>query len=77
MPGGLPLHDLLDAEVLIESGFVNGRSALSLSPKDLAGWSEALDTLAAGGDVCRTDDDRSPDIQVRALNEEHGTPAVR
>lgn len=25
MPGVLPLHDLLDAEVLIESGFVSGR----------------------------------------------------
>ncbi|MEU5764430.1 DUF5959 family protein [Streptomyces asoensis] len=77
MSGVLPLHDLLDAEVLIESGFVNGRLALSLFPKDLASWSKALDTLASGGDVCWTDDDRSPEIQIQALNEEHGTAAVR
>ncbi|MEU1186008.1 DUF5959 family protein [Streptomyces sp. NPDC005820] len=77
MPGVLPLHDLLDAEVLIESGFVNGHLALSLFPEDLASWSEALDTLAAGDDVCWTDDDRSPEIQMQALNDEHGTAAVR
>ncbi|MER7106957.1 DUF5959 family protein [Streptomyces sp. NPDC000229] len=29
MPGVLPLHDLLDAEVLIESGFLGGRLGLS------------------------------------------------
>lgn len=76
MPGVLPLHDLLNAEVLIESGFVSGRLDLGLFPDDLAGWSRALDVLAAGGDVCWIDDDRSPEIRVQALNKQHETPAV-
>jgi hypothetical protein len=77
MPGVLPLHDLLDAEVRVESGFVSGRLDLSLFPDDLDGWSLALDALAAGRDACWRDDDRSPGIRLRALDEEHGTPAVR
>ncbi|MGW0925826.1 DUF5959 family protein [Streptomyces sp. NPDC002755] len=76
MPGVLPLHDLLDAEVLIESGFVSGRLDLSLLPNDLDDWSSALDVLATGGDVCWMDGDRSPEIRIQALNEEHETPAV-
>ncbi|MFC9757084.1 DUF5959 family protein [Streptomyces sp. NPDC056921] len=76
MPGVLPLHDRLDAEVLIESGFVNGRLDLSLLPSDLDNWSSALGVLATGGDVCWRDDDRSPEIRVQALNEKHETPAV-
>ncbi|MFL3866642.1 DUF5959 family protein [Streptomyces griseobrunneus] len=76
MPGVLPLHDLLNAEVLIESGFVSGRLDLGLFPDDLAGWSRALDVSAAGGDVCWIDDDRSPEIRVQALNKQHETPAV-
>ncbi|XHM65151.1 DUF5959 family protein [Streptomyces nigra] len=76
MPGVLPLHDLLDAEVLIESGFVSGRLDLGLYPDDLDGWSRALDVLAAGGDIRWPDDDRSPEIRVRALDREHETPTV-
>ena len=80
MPGVLPLHDLLDAEVLIESGFVNGRRDLSLFPHDfphdLDGWSHALDALATGRDVCWMDDDRSPAIRLQSFDEEHETPAV-
>ncbi|WP_130336281.1 DUF5959 family protein [Streptomyces sp. BK022] len=76
MPGVLPLHDLLDTEVLIESGFVTGRLDLGLSPDDLDSWSHALDMLAAGGDVRWIDDNRSPEIRIQALNEEHETPAV-
>ncbi|MEW1550472.1 DUF5959 family protein [Streptomyces tsukubensis] len=76
MPGVLPLHDRLDAEVLIESGFVSGRLDLGLFPDDLDGWARALDVLASGGDVCWIDNNRSPEIRVQALNEEHETPAV-
>lgn len=76
MPGVLPLHDLLDAELLIGGGFVSGRLDLSLFPGDLDSWSHALDALAAGRDVGWMDDDRSPEIRVQALNEEHETPAV-
>lgn len=77
MPGVLPLHDLLDAEVLIKSGFVNGRLTFGLFPADVDGWDHALDVLAAGHDVVWIDDDRSPEIKVQALDEEHETPAVR
>lgn len=76
MPGVLPLHDLLDTEVLIESGFVSGRLKLTLFPADLDGWAQALDMLAAGHDVCWIDDDRSPEIRVQALDEEQETLAV-
>lgn len=76
MPGVLPLHDPLDAEVLVESSFVTGRLGLSLFPNDLDGWSRALDVLATGRDVCWMDGDRSPEIRLQALDEEHGTPAV-
>ncbi|MGW9596330.1 DUF5959 family protein [Streptomyces chartreusis] len=69
MPGVLPRHDLLDAEVLIESGFVRGRLDLSVFPDD-------LDVLATGRDVCWINNDRSPEIRLQALNEEHETPAV-
>ncbi|WP_244258388.1 DUF5959 family protein [Streptomyces sp. Tu 2975] len=72
----LPLHDLLDAEVLIGSGFVRGRLNLSLFPDDLDRWSHALDVLATGRDVCWMDNNRSPEIRVQAFNEEHETPAV-
>ncbi|MET8517411.1 DUF5959 family protein [Streptomyces sp. NPDC005077] len=77
MPGVLPLHDLLDTEVLIESGFVSGRLKLTLFPADLDGWAQALDMLAAGHDVCWIDDDRSPEIRVQALDEEQETLAVQ
>ncbi|MFE9138939.1 DUF5959 family protein [Streptomyces sp. NPDC007355] len=77
MPGVLPLHDLLDAEVLIESGFGNGRLGLTLLPDDLDGWAQGLDMLAAGHDICWIDDNRSPEIRVLALDEEQETPAVR
>ncbi|MEV8529463.1 DUF5959 family protein [Streptomyces sp. NPDC052000] len=77
MPGVLPLHDRLDAEVLIKSGFVSGRLELSLSPADVDSWGHTLDVLAAGRDVCWIDDDRSPAIRIHVLDGEHETPAVR
>lgn len=77
MPGVLPLHDLLEAEVLIESGFGSGRLELALLPDDLDGWARGLDMLAAGQDVCWIDDNRSPEIRFLAFDEEQETPAVR
>ncbi|MFF8646529.1 DUF5959 family protein [Streptomyces sp. NPDC015345] len=77
LPGVLHLHDLLDAEVLITSSFVNGRLDTSLSPSDLDAWSRALNLLAAGQDICWKDNDHSPEIRIQPYNEEHETPAVR
>ncbi|WP_030689626.1 DUF5959 family protein [Streptomyces globisporus] len=76
MAGVLPMHDLLDAEVLIESGFVSGRLDLGLSPDDLEGWSRALDVLAAGGDARWMDDGRSPEIRIQPFDREHETAVV-
>lgn len=75
-PGVLHLHDQLDAEVLITSGFVSGRLAMCLFPSDLEDWARALDLLAAGRDICWRDDDHSPEIRIQPHNEEHGSPAV-
>ncbi|GAA1552323.1 DUF5959 family protein [Actinomadura kijaniata] len=75
-PGVPSLHDVLDAEVLVTSGFVSGRLAMSLWPADLESWSRALDLLAAGRDACWRDDDHSPEIRIRPHDEEHGTPVV-
>ncbi|MFE9534960.1 DUF5959 family protein [Streptomyces sp. NPDC006691] len=76
-PGVLHLHDLLDAEVLVTSGFVSGRLAMALRPSDLESWGRALDRLSAGQDICWRDDDHSPEIRIQPHNEEHETVAVR
>ncbi|MFG2488452.1 DUF5959 family protein [Streptomyces virginiae] len=44
--GGTPYNDYLDAEVIVTSGFANGRLEMCLSPEDLVDWSSAL--LPAG-----------------------------
>ncbi|MFC9622801.1 DUF5959 family protein [Streptomyces sp. NPDC056930] len=76
-PGVLHLHDLLDAEVLVTSGFVSGRLAMALRPSDLASWARALDRLFTGQEICWRDDDHSPEIRIQPYNEEHETVAVR
>ncbi|MGW2836422.1 DUF5959 family protein [Streptomyces sp. NPDC001493] len=76
-PGVLHLHDLLDAEVLVTSGFVSGRLAMALRPSDLESWGRALDRLSAGQDICWRDADHSPEIRIHPHHEEHETVAVR
>ncbi|MFI9101833.1 DUF5959 family protein [Streptomyces fildesensis] len=51
-PGVTPYNDYLDAEVVVVSGFANGRLAMCLSPEDLDDWSFALVELAAGRGIC-------------------------
>ncbi|MFJ3527829.1 MULTISPECIES: DUF5959 family protein [unclassified Streptomyces] len=75
-PGVPHLHDLLDAEVLVTSGFVSGRLAMALRPSDLESWARALDRLSAGQDICWRDD-HSPEIRIQPYDEEHETVAVR
>ncbi|MET9603417.1 DUF5959 family protein [Streptomyces sp. NPDC006459] len=50
-PGRSAYHDHLDAEVVVASGFANGRLRLRLSPEDLDDWGAALGELGAGRDV--------------------------
>ncbi|MEU9339461.1 DUF5959 family protein [Streptomyces sp. NPDC048290] len=76
-PGLLHLHDRLDAEVLVTSSFVTGRLAMSLIPSDLEDWSRALDSLAAGQEICWKDNDHSPEIRIQPHDEDHGSAVVR
>ncbi|MCX4960736.1 DUF5959 family protein [Streptomyces virginiae] len=55
-PGATPYNDYLDAEVIVTSGFADGRLEMCLSPEDLVDWSSALDELAAGRDIHRLRD---------------------
>ncbi|MFD7162884.1 DUF5959 family protein [Streptomyces violascens] len=50
-PVATPYNDYLDAELVVTSGFANGRLEMCLSPEDLDDWSAALDELAAGRGV--------------------------
>ncbi|MFI5774638.1 DUF5959 family protein [Streptomyces sp. NPDC051658] len=57
-PGATPYNDYLDAEVIVTSGFANGRVEVCLSPEDLDDWYSALDELAAGRGIrwlCNTE----------------------
>ncbi|MFC9916663.1 DUF5959 family protein [Streptomyces sp. NPDC059862] len=63
MPGVLPWHDFLDAEIVVTSGFAQGRLEVCLAPDDLDGWAQALGALAAGRDVVWMDDGRNPEIR--------------
>ncbi|WUD77627.1 DUF5959 family protein [Streptomyces sp. NBC_00510] len=63
MPGVLPWHDVLDAEITVTSGFAQGRLEVCLDPGDLDGFSEVLVALVAGDDARWMDDGRSPGIR--------------
>lgn len=63
MPGVLPWHDFLDAEIVVTSGFARGRLGVCLAPDDLDSWSQVLDALAAGRDAAWMDDGRNPEIR--------------
>ncbi|MCT9010501.1 DUF5959 family protein [Streptomyces rhizosphaerihabitans] len=63
MPGVLPEHDFLDAEIVVTSGFAQGRLDVCLAPDDLDNWAQVLGTLTAGRDAAWMDDERSPAIR--------------
>ncbi|MFB9435694.1 DUF5959 family protein [Streptomyces showdoensis] len=63
MPGVLTLHDHLDAELVVTSGFAHGRLDVCLAPEDLDSWSRVLGELAAGRDAVWMDDGRNPEIR--------------
>ncbi|MFG2428610.1 DUF5959 family protein [Streptomyces sp. NPDC048590] len=63
MPGVLPWHDFLDAEIIVTSGFTQGRADVCLAPDDLDSWSQVLGALAAGRDAAWMDDGRSTEIR--------------
>ncbi|MFB7247349.1 DUF5959 family protein [Streptomyces populi] len=63
MPGVLTLHDHLDAEIVVTSGFARGRLDVCLAPDDLDDWSQVLEELAAGRDAAWMEDGRNPRIR--------------
>jgi hypothetical protein len=63
MPGVMPWHDFLDAEIVVTSGFACGRLEVCLAPDDLDSWSQVLGALAAGRDAAWMDDGRNPEIR--------------
>ncbi|MEU7020063.1 DUF5959 family protein [Streptomyces sp. NPDC046203] len=70
MPGVLSLHDFLDAEIVVTSGFARGRLEACLAPDDLDGWSEALGEVAAGRDAVWMDDGRNPEIRLEPSDQD-------
>ncbi|MCX4596749.1 DUF5959 family protein [Streptomyces sp. NBC_01549] len=66
LPGVLTLHDHLDAEIVVTSGFAQGRLDVCLAPEDLNSWSQVLGELAAGRDAVWMDDGRNPEIRSYA-----------
>jgi hypothetical protein len=70
MPGVLTLHDFLDAEIVVTSGFAQGRLEVCLSPDDLDDWSEALGEVAAGRDAVWMDDGRNPEIRFESSDQD-------
>ncbi|MFE5614407.1 DUF5959 family protein [Streptomyces sp. NPDC056524] len=63
MPGVLPWHDFLDAEIVVSSGFAHGHLEICLAPDDLDIWSQVLGALATGQDAAWMDDGRAPEIR--------------
>ncbi|MEU8540563.1 DUF5959 family protein [Streptomyces sp. NPDC048717] len=76
MPGVLALHDFLDAEIVVTSGFAQGRLEACLAPDDLDGWSEALGEVAAGRDAVWMDDGRNPEIRLESSTQDGGVAIV-
>ncbi|MFF4540072.1 DUF5959 family protein [Streptomyces aureus] len=76
MPGVLTLHDYLDAEIVVTSGFARGHLEVCLTPDDLDSWSRILGELAAGRDAVWMDDGRTPLIRFEPSREGRVTTFV-
>ncbi|WP_338671962.1 DUF5959 family protein [Streptomyces sp. SCSIO 30461] len=75
-PGILPVHDLLDAEITVESSFVSGRLKTCFYISDLEEWSLALDALGAGQDAEWLDTGNGPVIRIELPDDDCDIPAV-
>ncbi|MBG0826329.1 hypothetical protein HS041_00835 [Planomonospora sp. ID67723] len=70
--GALSGHDYLDAELVVTSGFAGGSLALCLLPEDLDDWVSALDSLAAGQEICWMDGGRTPEVVIQPSGQSGG-----
>ncbi|MEU6280833.1 DUF5959 family protein [Streptomyces sp. NPDC047028] len=75
-PGILPEHDLLDAEIIVESSFISGRLDICFYPSDLEKWSLALDALGAGRDAEWLDLGNGPVIRIELPGDDRNYPSV-
>jgi hypothetical protein len=75
-PGILPVHDLLDAEIIVESSFISGRLNICFYLSDLEEWSMALDALGTGQGAQWLDNGNGPVIRIELPNNDCETAAV-
>ena len=64
-PGVLPLHDILRAEIVIETGIGTLRLKTSIAPPDIDAWASAIDSLAKDEPVSWLGS-RCPEIEIGA-----------
>ncbi|MFB8173849.1 DUF5959 family protein [Kitasatospora purpeofusca] len=74
--GVLPVHDLLDAEIIVESSFIGGHLSICFYLSDLEEWSLALDALGAGQNVEWLDSGNGPVIRIELPDDDHDVPVV-
>ncbi|MFG3123481.1 DUF5959 family protein [Streptomyces sp. NPDC048201] len=66
---GTGQYDALHAEIVISTGFVNGRVELYLNAYELDRWAEVLESVAGGGKAGWLDSGRSPRIMIDPAEE--------
>lgn len=62
-PGVLSLHDILRAEIVIQTGIGMLRLKTTIAPSDIDGWEDAINSLAAGEPVSWLGN-RCPEIEI-------------
>jgi hypothetical protein len=62
-------YDALQAEILVDTGFVSGRVELYLNAYDLDSWAEVLDSAEAGRKATWLESGRSPRIMIDPTEE--------
>lgn len=75
-PGILPAHDLLDAEIIVESSFISGRLDICFYLSDLEEWSLALESLGAGRDAEWLDNGNGSIIRIELPGNDSDVSAV-
>lgn len=75
-PGVLPVHDLLDAEIIVESSFIRGCLNVCFYLSDLEEWSLALDALSVGQNVEWLDSGNGPVIRIELPSDDCDVPVV-
>ncbi|MER5179483.1 DUF5959 family protein [Streptomyces sp. NPDC002896] len=70
--------DVLAGEILVDTPFVRGSTGISVFPKDLQQWQEALDALDAGQDIAWREGVRGPEVFVeRDMDEERAHVTIK